>query len=195
MTDTLARRALILGGARSGKTRAALDWAESLGPTRVYIATAEAGDPEMAARIARHRAERGPGWRTLEAATDLAGALAQVGEVSDADERAHAVAPEGRADAVMVDCLTLWLSNLFGAGRDPEAEAEALIATLASARVPTLLVSNEIGMGLVPDTPLGRSFRDAQGRLNQRIAAAVGHVVFVAAGLPLRMKGEGRYFP
>ena len=85
MTDTLARHALILGGARSGKTRAALDWAESLGPTRVYIATAEAGDPEMAARIARHRAERGPGWRTLEAATDLAGALAQVGEVSDAD--------------------------------------------------------------------------------------------------------------
>ncbi|MEC9432669.1 MAG: bifunctional adenosylcobinamide kinase/adenosylcobinamide-phosphate guanylyltransferase [Pseudomonadota bacterium] len=183
MTDTLARHALILGGARSGKTRAALDWAASLGPARIYVATAEPGDAEMADRIARHRAERGAGWRTEEVPLDLAPALTGLG------------ASETGADAVLVDCLTLWLSNLLMAGRDPEAETGVLIDALASVRVPTLLVSNEIGMGLVPDTPLGRSFRDAQGRLNQRVAAAVGHAVFVAAGLPLRLKGEGRYFP
>lgn len=163
---------LVLGGARSGKTRHALACAEALGPDRVMIATAEAGDAEMAERIARHRAERGPGWRTIEAPLDLADALAAAGP----------------ADAILIDCLTLWLSNLMLAGRDPEAETATLIGALAKAPAPVILVSNEVGMGLVPETPLGRSFRDAQGRLNQRIAAAAAAADFVAAGLPLALK-------
>lgn len=169
----LSAHRLVLGGARSGKTRHGLACAEALGSARVYIATAEAGDAEMAARIARHRAERGAGWSTLEAPLELADALAAV---------------DG-ADAVLVDCLTLWLSNLMLAGRDAEAAGARLLAALAAAAVPVVLVSNEVGLGLVPETPLGRRFRDAQGLLNQRVAAAVGCVDFVAAGLPLRLKG------
>ncbi|MEO0682725.1 MAG: bifunctional adenosylcobinamide kinase/adenosylcobinamide-phosphate guanylyltransferase [Pseudomonadota bacterium] len=167
--------ALILGGARSGKTRLGLERTEGLGARRLYVATAEAFDAEMAERIARHKAERGEGWRTLEAPLDLAQALR---------------GPEAaQADAVLVDCLTLWLSNLMHAGRDPEAEAERLIEALAVCPVPVTLVSNEVGLGLVPETPLGRAFRDAQGRLNQRVAAAAPQACFVAAGLPLTLKG------
>lgn len=162
---------LILGGARSGKSRHAQAIAEGLGPRRLYLATAEAHDAEMAERIGRHRAERGAGWRTVEAP------LAVPEAILAAD-----------ADALLVDCLTLWLSNLMFAGRDPEAETGRLIAALDRAACPVVLVSNEVGMGLVPDTPLGRRFRDAQGRLNQRVAAAVPAVAFVAAGLPLRLK-------
>ena len=167
----LSTHALVLGGARSGKTRHALRLAEAAGPARLYVATAEAGDAEMADRIARHRAERGRGWRTLEAPLDLAPAVAAAG-----------------VDAVLVDCLTLWLANLMAAGRDPEAETAALLAALAAAPAPVLLVSNEVGLGLVPETPLGRRFRDAQGLLNQRVAAAVGRVDFIAAGLALPLK-------
>jgi adenosylcobinamide kinase / adenosylcobinamide-phosphate guanylyltransferase len=163
---------LVLGGARSGKTRHALALAEAAGPRRAYIATAEPGDPEMEARIARHRKEREAGWSTLEAPLELAPALA---------------AAEG-ADAVVLDCLTLWCSNLMHAGRDVEAAAEDLAAALAATAAPVILVSNEVGLGLVPGTPLGRAFRDAQGRLNQRIAAAVPAVDFVAAGLALPLK-------
>ena len=163
---------LILGGARSGKTRHALACAAALGTRRVYVATGEPGDAEMAERIARHRAERGAGWRTVEAPLDLAAALAALGP----------------ADAVVVDCLTLWLSNLMLAGRDPEGAAEGLVAALGVLRVPAILVSNEVGLGLVPETPLGRRFRDAQGRLNQRLAAAVARVDFVAAGIALALK-------
>lgn len=177
MSDVLERHALVLGGARSGKTRAALDWAEALGPDRLYIATAEPLDDEMRDRIARHKAERGEGWRTVEAALDLPASLAA----------------STNLDAVVVDCLTLWLSNLMHHGRDPEAEAEWLVQALGATRTPVLMVSNEVGLGLVPETKLGRAFRDAQGRLNQRIAKAVGNVVFIAAGLPLRLKGVGRY--
>ncbi len=156
---------LVLGGARSGKTGHALALAEAVGARRVYVATAEAGDAEMAERIARHRAERGAGWRTVEAPLELAAALGEAGDV------------------VLVDCLTLWLSNLMLAGRDVEAATAGLLAALEGAAVPVVLVSNEVGMGLVPETPLGRAFRDAQGRLNQRVAAAVARVDFVVAGV------------
>lgn len=159
---------LILGGARSGKSARALALAA---PPRAFIATAEAGDGEMAERIARHKAERGEDWALIEAPLDLPAALAEAG---------------GRT--ALVDCLTLWLANLMAAGREPEAETARLIAALREARAPAILVSNEIGLGLVPMEPLSRRFRDEQGRLNQRIAAAADRVEFVAAGLPLRLK-------
>jgi adenosylcobinamide kinase/adenosylcobinamide-phosphate guanylyltransferase len=164
---------LVLGGARSGKSAYAEALARADGRARVYVATGTAGDDEMRARIDAHRARRGPDWRTIEEPLALTAVIA-----AQAD-----------ADAVaLVDCLTLWLSNLMLADRDPEAETRGLVAALAAAAGPVVLVSNEVGLGLVPDTPLGRRFRDAQGRLNQAVAAAVPRVVFVAAGLPLVLK-------
>ena len=168
---------LVLGGARSGKTGHALICAEALGPRRIYLATAEAGDAEMAARIARHRAERGAGWRTVEAPLAMGEAL------RDADGGADV------ADVVLDDCLTMSLSNLMLGGGEAERATEALLAALGAMALPVVLVSNEVGMGLVPETPLGRRFRDAQGRLNQRVAAAVARVDFVAAGIALPLKG------
>jgi len=162
---------LILGGARSGKTTHALRLAEATDRGLVMIATAEALDNEMADRIARHRAERGPRWRTLETPLDLAGALEQVGP----------------GEIAVIDCLTLWVSNLMQAERGPEAETEAVIAALKGREV--ILIANEVGLGIVPDNALARRFRDVAGRLNQRIAAAADRVVFVAAGLPLVLKG------
>ncbi|SET58711.1 bifunctional adenosylcobinamide kinase/adenosylcobinamide-phosphate guanylyltransferase [Oceanicella actignis] len=166
----MARVALILGGARSGKSARALALTR---PPRVFLATAQALDEEMAARIAAHRAERGPDWTVVEEPLELTRALA-----------AHAA--EGRC--VLVDCLTLWLSNLMAAGRDPEAEAAALAAALPALPGEIVFVSNEVGMGLAPMNALGRAFRDAQGRLNQTIAAVADRVEFVAAGLPLTLK-------
>jgi adenosylcobinamide kinase/adenosylcobinamide-phosphate guanylyltransferase len=161
---------LVLGGARSGKSA----YAERLiGDCGLYLATAEAGDEEMAERIRLHRQRRSTGWQTIEEPLDLAGAL----------ER-HAVT--GRP--VLVDCLTLWLSNLMTAGSDVEAEARMLIQRLGTMPCPVVLVSNEVGLGIVPVTPLGRAFRDHAGRLNQRVAAAAARVIFVAAGLPLTLK-------
>lgn len=167
------RHRLVLGGARSGKSRHAQALAEATGLRRTYLATAEARDEEMAARIAQHQAERGAGWQTLEAPLDMPNAL---GTVAD-------------NDVVLVDCLTLWLTNVMLGDRDVEKEMEALVAALAAAPQPVILVSNEVGLGLVPETPLGRAFRDAQGRLNQRMAEEVAEVRFVAAGLPLVLKG------
>ncbi|MGN6311973.1 MAG: bifunctional adenosylcobinamide kinase/adenosylcobinamide-phosphate guanylyltransferase [Xanthobacteraceae bacterium] len=169
------RPTLVLGGARSGKSRFAERLACESSLSRIYLATATAGDDEMRARIAHHRAQRGGGWRTVEEPLALVDALARE-------------AGEGRV--VLVDCLTLWLSNLMHASRDVEAEINALADWLRRTRHPALLVSNEVGLGLVPETPLGREFRDAQGRLNQAIAAAVPNVAFVAAGLPLWLKRE-----
>lgn len=163
---------LVLGGARSGKTARALALAERF-DTRILIATAEALDAEMAERIARHRAERGAGWQTVEAPLDLPAALARI-------RNPHA--------CVVIDCLTLWLSNLMLRARDIERMTEELLAAVANCPAMVVLVSNEVGLGLVPETPLGRRFRDAQGRLNQRMAAAADVVEFVAAGLPLRLK-------
>lgn len=163
---------LALGGARSGKSRFAERLAEASGHERVYLATGAAHDAEMEERIAVHRAGRA-GWRTVEEPTDLVQALARE-------------AYPGRV--VLVDCLTLWLSNLMLADMDVEGASTALCQCVTTLPCPVVLVSNEVGMGLVPETPLGRRFRDAQGRLNQAVAAAVPSVVFVAAGLPLVLK-------
>jgi len=169
----MARVSLILGGARSGKSARALALAAEA--PHVFIATAEALDGEMAARIARHKAERGPDWGLVEAPLDMAAAI-----------RAGA----GEGVTLLVDCLTLWLSNLMHHERDVDAETVALLAALGAVPGRVVLVSNEIGMGLVPMNALERAFRDAQGRLNQRVAAAADHVEFVAAGLPLTLKGS-----
>lgn len=161
---------LFLGGARSGKSRLAQEAAERCeGPLR-YLATGEARDAEMADRIARHRADRGARWTTVECPVDLPGALAAT--------------PPGTG-AVLVDCLTLWLSNLMCAGDDAERAGAALLAALAAVPVPVMVVANEVGMGIVPATPLGRAFRDAAGRLNQRVAAAADSALLIVAGLVL----------
>jgi len=169
----LPRITLVLGGARSGKSR----YAEALIGERpaVYIATATAGDDEMAARIRVHRTRRSTNWTTREAPLELAAALA-----AD-DERPR-----------LVDCLTLWLSNLMLAGRDPAAETAALIQDLPRVNAPLVFVANEVGLGLVPENELGRRFRDHAGRLNQDLAAVADRVVFVAAGLPLTLKDSSR---
>jgi adenosylcobinamide kinase/adenosylcobinamide-phosphate guanylyltransferase len=166
-------RALILGGARSGKSRAAETLARAAGGERFYVATAEAWDDEMAERIARHRADRGAGWETIDAPRALVPALQ---------------AADGPGRVVLVDCLTLWLSNVMLADGDVEAAGAALVSALPGLSARLVFVSNEVGMGIVPDTPLGRRFRDAQGRLNQRMAEACDTVLFVAAGLPLTLK-------
>jgi len=163
---------LVLGGARSGKTRRALELASAFA-RKVYIATAEPRDDEMRARITRHAEERGSTWRTVEAPLELANALADTHD----------------AEIFVVDCLTLWLSNLMHAGRDIEAETQKLLTALETCAAHVVLVSNEVGLGIVPDNALARAFRDAQGRLNQEIARVADVVEFVAAGLPLRLKG------
>ena len=163
---------LVLGGARSGKSRHAESLLTAMPPPWVYIATAEAHDAEMAARIAAHRAARADGWRTIEAPHDLPSAL------------------DTAADApVLVDCLTLWLSNLMLAGNDIDRARESLLAALARRHAPTVLVSNEVGLGIVPDNALARAFRDEAGRLHQTIAARAGRVVFMVAGLAMAVKG------
>jgi adenosylcobinamide kinase/adenosylcobinamide-phosphate guanylyltransferase len=166
---------LVLGGARSGKSVFAEKLVRDSGLPRVYLATATAGDSEMQVRIAHHRVQRGQDWTTIEESLALVDVLTR--------DVTH-----GRA--VLVDCLTLWLSNLIFAERDPDAEARRLTDFLGVAKCPVVLVSNEVGLGLVPDTPLGRQFRDAQGRLNQAVAAVVPNVVFIAAGLPLWLKNS-----
>jgi adenosylcobinamide kinase / adenosylcobinamide-phosphate guanylyltransferase len=163
---------LILGGARSGKTRRGLAVAASRS-CRTYIATAETRDDEMRARIARHRTERDAGWKTVEAPLDLCGAL------RDADDPGA---------AIVVDCLTLWLSNLIERERSMEAETNMLTETLAALSATVILISNEVGSGIVPANALSRRFRDAQGWLNQAVAAAADHVELMVAGLPLKLK-------
>ena len=172
-----ARSVLVLGGARSGKSAYAQSLVEGAAAERLYLATGEAGDAEMAARIARHQAERGAGWTTLEEPLELAEAL-------------RANARPGRA--VLVDCLTLWLANLMFAGRDIEAEIARLAETIGRLEGPAVFVSNEVGLGLVPETKLGRAFRDWQGFVNQEAAKACDAVVLVAAGLPTLLKPAPR---
>ena len=162
---------LFLGGARSGKSRLAQAAAETCDDPLLYIATAEAGDAEMAERIARHRADRGDRWATVECPIELAAAIAAEND-----------------KVILVDCLTLWLSNLMLGGADLARHSDSLADAIAQHDAPLFLVSNEVGLGLVPETPLGRAFRDEAGRLNQRVAAMADSVILVAAGLPLRMK-------
>ncbi|MEM7491811.1 MAG: bifunctional adenosylcobinamide kinase/adenosylcobinamide-phosphate guanylyltransferase [Pseudomonadota bacterium] len=164
----------ILGGARSGKSCRALALAETIGTRRAFIATAEAWDEEMKIRIAHHKDERGPEWATLEAPLELVAALNNVSQT---------------AEVCLVDCLTLWLSNLMHHDRNVQAETAKLCEAISAFSIPIILVSNEVGLGIVPETPLGRAFRDEQGRLNQAIAGVCDRVEFIAAGLSITLKG------
>jgi adenosylcobinamide kinase / adenosylcobinamide-phosphate guanylyltransferase len=170
--SSLPKLIFVIGGARSGKSRYGESAIAALPPPWTYVATGEALDAEMAERIGAHRARRGPNWRTVEAPRDLAGALKTC-----------------EATPVLIDCLTLWLSNLMLAGADIEAETVRLEQALVVAKAPVILVANEVGSGIVPEHELGRRFRDLQGVLNQRIAARADRVVLVVAGLPLVLKG------
>ena len=163
---------LITGGARSGKSRRAETRAREFKGRPVYIATAEALDAEMSERIARHRERRGSEWLERETPIELVAALDETDGGS----------------ARLVDCLTLWLSNLMHAERDIEHEAARLAEALSRQQSPVVLVTNEVGLGIVPDNALARRFRDAAGMLNQHIARAADEVEFVIAGLPLRVK-------
>jgi adenosylcobinamide kinase/adenosylcobinamide-phosphate guanylyltransferase len=171
------RVALILGGTRSGKSRYALSLAARFPAPRLFVATCEPGDEEMCARIEEHRQERGPQWETRETPLKLAETLA-------GDRDGYGV--------VLVDCLTMWLTNLML--REPDNPAglqqglDDLLQTLAARRRPTILVSNEVGWGIVPENPLAREFRDQAGRLNQRVAQIADLVVLVVAGIPLLLK-------
>lgn len=167
-------RELILGGARSGKSALAEQRAAASGQAVTFVATAEAGDAEMAARIAAHRERRPAHWTTVEAPRELAAAL-----------RAHA----GPGRLLLVDCLTLWLANLVDDDPALERERAALLEALPALAGEIVLVSNEVGLGIVPDNPLGRRFRDSAGCLNQEVAGACERVTLVAAGVPLTLKG------
>jgi len=170
----LPKLTLVLGGAASGKSA----WAERLvlggAKNPVYLATAQAWDTEMQVKIERHRMSRAQGWHTVEAPLDLAPALAQV----DADQ------------AVLLDCATLWLTNHLLADHDLDLEAAGLLDALATCAAPVVVVSNEVGYGIVPDNALSRRFRQAQGEVNQKLAAQADLVVAVMAGLPLVLKGR-----
>ena len=162
---------LVGGGARSGKSRFALERLRAAQGSRAFLATAQAFDDEMTTRIARHKAERGSEFTTIEEPLELA-----------------RVIRESKFDAMLVDCLTLWLSNIMFAGRDWDGEAEALARAAQAAAGTVIFVTNEVGCGIVPENALAREFRDRAGFLNQRIAAIADEVYFMAFGLPLRMK-------
>jgi adenosylcobinamide kinase/adenosylcobinamide-phosphate guanylyltransferase len=164
---------LVLGGARSGKSRYAEGLLDRHPGRRTYLATAEVLDGEMAERVKAHRDRRDADWKTVEEPLDLANALKAETE---------------QGAAVLVDCLTLWLGNLLGEERDPEAEIAELIAALGQFGGPVVFVSNEVGLGIVPDNALARRFRDLAGTLHQRLAEKADRVVFVAAGLPMNLK-------
>ncbi|WP_407167160.1 bifunctional adenosylcobinamide kinase/adenosylcobinamide-phosphate guanylyltransferase [Bradyrhizobium sp. ORS 111] len=163
---------LITGGARSGKSRRAESRARSFPGQPIYIATAEALDAEMVERIARHRARRGGDWIEREVPLDLVAALAET---------------DG-GGARLVDCLTLWLSNLLHAGRDWSQDVARLAEALPRQHSPVIMVTNEVGLGIVPDNALARTFRDGAGLMNQTIAGVAEEVEFVVAGLPLKLK-------
>lgn len=169
MSTVLPSVTLVLGGARSGKSGHAESLIEAAGGG-TYIATAEAWDDEMKERIRLHRDRRGGQWHSIEAPIAIADAIA------DANR------------PVLVDCLTIWLSNLMHYELDADAEIARLVETLASPPQPVVLVSNELGLGIVPENALARRFRDMHGRMNQMVAAAASRVLFVAAGLPLELK-------
>lgn len=162
----------ILGGARSGKSSHAEMLATANPSPWTYIATAQAYDDEMRERIALHRSRRGEGWVTVDAPLDLAGAIAALPD----------------REPVLIDCLTLWLTNHMLAEHDVEAECRRLADLLSRPRGPWFVVSNEVGLGIVPDNALARRFRDAAGRLNQQVAAIADSVLMMVAGLPLKVK-------
>lgn len=165
----------VLGGARSGKSRFALEAASMLPGSKAYIATAQALDAEMQQRIARHKAERSGEWQTFEEPVNIHALISTIHETHD---------------VLLVDCLTLWISNLLLDNLDTEEIIRKLLAVLSSCRASVFIVSNEVGLGIVPDNGLAREFRDAAGTLNQKIAALADEVYFLAAGLPIRMKPQ-----
>ncbi len=163
---------LVGGGARSGKSRHALEFARRRGKRLAFLATAQVFDAEMEARIARHRAERGTEFRTIEEPIEIAAAIR-----------------EADADAMVVDCLTLWLSNIMLTfGRDVDAEIEKVLNAARQSPAAVILVTNEVGCGIVPESTLGRDFRDHAGILNQRVAAIADEVYWMVFGCPLRVK-------
>lgn len=174
MSNRLPPVTLVLGGARSGKSAFAEKLVEAAFPERLYLATGQAWDEEMRARISSHQARRGEGWQTVEAPVKLAAALL-----------ANTMADR----PVLVDCLTLWVTNLMLGEEDLEAAFDGLCAALPGLPAPVVFVSNEVGLGIVPDNAMARAFRDHAGHLHQKIAGLADEVYFVAAGLPLKMKG------
>ena len=174
MTDSLPPVTLVLGGARSGKSAFAERLVEAASPQRLYLATGQAWDDEMRDRIVSHQQRRGQGWGTIEVPVELKQAL-------------ETNARDGRP--ILIDCLTLWVSNLMLGEHDIDAAFGSLAATLPGLKGPVVFVSNEVGLGIVPDNAMARSFRDHAGRLHQLIAGLADEVYFVAAGLPLKMKG------
>lgn len=174
----MSKRVLILGGAKSGKSAHAQALAESWGGRLVYLATGQARDHEMRLRIQRHQDLRGPAWSTIEEPLALTQALAGA---------------DTPGTVILLDCLTLWLSNLLTqANLNPtqvEERGRELAAALPSLSASLIMVANEVGLGIVPESPLARAFRDLAGSLNQGLAQVCDHVVFVAAGLPLALKG------
>lgn len=166
----------VLGGARSGKSRYAQARAEAAGSRPVFVATAEAFDDEMGERIARHRADRDARWTTVEAPRDLPAAIDAL---------------NSRETALLVDCLTLWVSNMLLAEADISRASRQLCDAISHFDGTLILVANEVGLGIVPDNALARAFRDAAGQLNQSVAATVQEVVLITAGLPLTLKPRG----
>ena len=164
---------LILGGAKSGKTSYAEQMALNMGDKPVYLATGQAWDDEMSAKIDAHTIQRGPDWITVEAPIALD----------------HALKAVPRDNVVLIDCLTMWLTNLMLAEADIDAATDRVLKVLKSRKAPTVIVSNEVGQGIVPDNKMARQFVTIQGRANQRFAAACDRVIFVTAGLPLALQG------
>lgn len=170
-------KTLVFGGARSGKSRFAEELVTQSDRASVYVATAQIRDDEMSQRVKVHQERRGAEWELIECPLDISTVIR---------ERANP------GSILLIDCLTLWLTNVWFSDRDLESEIAKLCAAIETSNGPLVLVSNEVGMGIVPETKLGRDFRDEQGRLNQRIAQLATHVFFVAAGLPLCLKPVGK---
>jgi adenosylcobinamide kinase / adenosylcobinamide-phosphate guanylyltransferase len=171
-TAERARLTLVLGGARSGKSRHAQVLAMATPPPWVYIATAQAVDDEMRERIAKHKASRGSGWSTIEEPIELA----------------HAVTEAPAEAPLVIDCITFWLSNLMLGAHDVDSAVTRFVQSLDGREAPTVVVSNEVGLGLVPDTPLGRAFRDQAGLINQQLAVIAHTTLFMVAGLAMKLK-------
>lgn len=176
MPDHKNKFIFVIGGRRSGKSSYALNLGESLGDKKLFIATAQALDKEMEERIAKHRAERGNGWETMEVPVNISAA----------------VKTASRYDVVLIDCLTLWLSNLMHEGNPKEKDIiekiDALVTTGTKSKPVTILISNEIGLGIIPDNPLARKFSDLAGIMNQKVAAAADMVVMTLSGIPTTIK-------
>jgi adenosylcobinamide kinase/adenosylcobinamide-phosphate guanylyltransferase len=173
MAEKTGRVIFVIGGARSGKSSFALNRASGVSGKKAYIATAQALDAEMDDRIKKHKQERGNEWDTIEEPFRLAETIKEI---------------SGNYETVIIDCLTLWLSNLMLGDKDVEEEMRSFISSLATVTCSLFTVSNEVGMGIVPDNALSRRFRDLAGHLNQKVARIADEVYLVTAGIPLRIK-------